>query len=156
MSRCPASKKEDPRTPPDSDGGKSVRYPENNVVAVIDTLQELEEVVETLTSSGFLKSEIHEVHGQAAAEKLRASTGRIGLTGLVMRLIASIGMPNDETARKDRYAQALADGRILVLVEASTDERKELAAKLLREHGGKLVNFLGRYTIEPMIPPLEE
>jgi hypothetical protein len=131
----------------------AVRYPENNVVAVIDTLAELEELVESLTGGGFLKSEIQALHGQAAAEKLRASTGRSGLAGLAMRLIASIGMPNDETAMKNRYAQALADGRILVLVEASTDERKKLAAKLLREHGGKFVNFLGRYTIEPMIPP---
>jgi threonine dehydratase len=72
-----------------------------------------------------------------------------------MRLVASIGMPDDETAVKNRYAHALADGRILVLVEASTDERKELAAKLLREHGGKFVNFLERYTIEPMVPPLK-
>lgn len=88
-----------------------------------------------------------------AAEKLRANTGRSGLAGLAMQLIASIEMPNDETAMKDRYAQALADGRILVLVEASTDERKKRAAELLREHGGKFVNFLGRYTIEPMIPP---
>jgi hypothetical protein len=72
-----------------------------------------------------------------------------------MRLVASIGMPDDETAVKNRYAHALADGRILVLVEASTDERKELAAKLLREHGGKFVNFLGLYTIEPMVPPLK-
>lgn len=142
--------KEESRTAADSDGEKSVRYPKNNVVAVIDSLDELVELVESLTSSGFLKSEIQAVHGQAAAEKLRASTGRTGLAGLAMRLIASIGMPNDETAMKDRYAQALANGRIVVLVEAPTDERKELAAKLLREHGGKFVNFLGRYTIEPL------
>jgi hypothetical protein len=133
----------------------SVRYPENNVVAVIDTLEELVELTESLTGGGFLKSEIQVLHGQAAAEKMRASTGRSGLTGLAMRLVASIGMPDDETAVKNRYAHALADGRILVMVEALTDERKELAAKLLREHGGKFVNFLGRYTIEPMIPPLK-
>lgn len=134
---------------------KAVRYPENNVVGVIDTVDELVELVESLTAGGFLKSEIREFHGQAAAERLRESTGRSGLAGLAMRLIASIGLPNDETATKNRYAQALAEGRILVLVEASTDERKELAAKVLREHGGKFVNFLGRYTIEPMMPPLE-
>jgi hypothetical protein len=145
----------DNREPQAAVDSKTVRYPENNVVAVIDTLDELTELVETLTGGGFLKSEIQELHGQAAAEKLQASTGRTGLAGLAMRLIASIGLPNDETAMKNRYAQALADGRILVLVEASTDERKELAAKLLREHGGKFVNFLGRYTIEPMHPPLK-
>lgn len=144
------------RAAADSNAENPVRYPENNVVGVIDTLDELVELVETLTSGGFLKSEIQEVHGQAAAEKLQASTGRTGLAGLAMRLIASIGMPNDETAMKDRYARALADGRSLVLVEASTDERKELAAKLLREHGAKFVNFLGRYTIEPMRAPRAE
>jgi hypothetical protein len=143
------------RAAADSKAEDSVRYPENNVVAVIDTLDEVVELVETLTGGGFLKSEIEVLYGQAAAEKLRTSTGRSGLAGLVMRLIASIGMPNDETAMKNRYAQALADGRILVLVETPTDERKELAAKLLREHGGKFVNYLGRYTIEPMNSPLK-
>jgi hypothetical protein len=147
--------KGEPRAAADSKAEDSVRYPENNVVAVIDTLDEVVELVETLTGGGFLKSEIEVLYGQAAAEKLRTSTGRSGLAGLVMRLIASIGMPNDETAMKNRYAQALADGRILVLVETPTDERKELAAKLLREHGGKFVNFLGRYTIEPMNSPLK-
>lgn len=146
--------KERPRATADSNTENAVRYPKNNVVAVIDTLEELEELVNTLTGGGFLESEIKVVHGQAAADKLRSSTGRSGLAHLAMRLVASIGLPNDETATKDRYAKALTDGRILVLVEAPTDERKELAAKLLREHGGKFVNFLGRYTIEPMIPPL--
>jgi hypothetical protein len=142
--------KGEPRAAADSKADDSVRYPENSVVAVIDTLDELTELVESLTGGGFLKSEIEVLYGQAAAEKLRTSTGRSGLAGLVMRLIASIGMPNDETAMKNRYANALADGRILVMVEASTDERKEVAAKLLREHGGQFVNFLGQYTIEPM------
>jgi hypothetical protein len=144
--------KEAPRASAESTEENPVRYPEKNVVAVIDSLEELQELIETLTGGGFLKSEIEVVHGQAAAEKLKESTGRSGLAGLAMRLVASIGMPNDETAMKNRYAQALADGRILVLVEAPTDERKELAAKLLREHGGKFVHFLGRYTIEPMRP----
>jgi len=138
----------------DSSTEESVQYPENNVVAVLDTFEELVALIESLTSGGFLKSEIQVLHGQAAATKLRASTGRSGLTGFAMRLVASIGMPDDETALKNRYARALADGRILVLVEAPTDARKELAAKLLREHGGKFVNFLGRYTIEPMASPL--
>jgi hypothetical protein len=133
----------------------SVRYPENNVVAVIDTPEALLELVQSLTEGGFLKSEIQVLHGQAAAEKLQASSGRSGLADLAMRLVASIGMPNDETAMKNRYAQALAEGCILVLVESLTDERKELAARILRDHGGKFVNFLGRYTIEPMIPPLK-
>ena len=133
----------------------AVRYPEKNVVAVIDTLEELVGLIESLTGSGFLRSEIRVLHGQAAGEKLRAHTGRSGLAGLAMQLVASIGMPNDETADKNRYAHALEEGRILVLVEAPTDARKELAAKLLREHGGKFVNFLGRYTIQPMLPPLE-
>src|SRR5690348_5829549 len=82
----------------DSETGNPVRYPENNVVAVIDSLEELEELIESLTGGGFLKSEIQALHGEAAADRLRTSTGRSGLAGLAMRLVASLGMPNDETA----------------------------------------------------------
>lgn len=127
-----------------------IRYPENSVVGVIDTVDRLEEAVTALESGGFLASEIEVFHGQSAAKRLSEATGRTGLAGLAMKLIASIGLPNDETAMKDHYAEALKAGSFLITVLAPTKERQEIAQKLLHEHGGKFINFLGRFTIEPM------
>jgi hypothetical protein len=127
---------------------KEVRYPENHVVGLIDTRQQLESAVEAMTSGGFLPSEIEVIHGAAASEKLRDNTGRSGLAHLAMRFAESIGMPNDETTIKNEYADGLRNGRLLVAVLAPTEERRRIAGRILEEHGGTNVRFFGQYTIE--------
>jgi hypothetical protein len=144
----PNTHDEESRAASDSDGAEAVLYPEGNVIAIVDKVDELEPLIELLTSSGFLASEIQVAYGTSAAETLRANTGRKGLAGLAMRLAESIGIPNDETAVKNRYARALGDCHFVVMILTPTEERKALAAKLLEEHGGTFVNYLGRYTIE--------
>jgi hypothetical protein len=128
-----------------------MQYPEGSVVGIIDTVDQLESAIEALTSNGFLRSEIVVLYGEAAAERLNASTGRMGIADLAMRLAAALGMPDDETIVKEGYEQALREGRFVVLVLASTEERKKLAARLLEDDGGHFVNFLGRFTIEALV-----
>lgn len=146
----------EPRTNPEAASRPAERrdepmvYPENTVVGIIDDVDRLHQAISALTSGGFLASEIDVLHGEAAAQSLSESTGRTGLAGLAMRLVKSIGIPDDETAMKDRYADALEEGRYMVVVQAPTEERRELAAQLLHEHGGRFVNFLGRFTIQAM------
>jgi hypothetical protein len=135
---------------PDRDDAPA-QYPEGNVVGIIDTLEQLEPAIEALLNNGFLRSEIEVVYGEAAAERLAASTGRTGLTDLAMRLVTALGMPDDETIVKTHYERALRDGHFVVLVLAPTEERKNLATRLLEGHGGHFVNFLGSSTIEKMV-----
>jgi hypothetical protein len=45
------------------------------------------------------------------------------------------------------YEAALRDGDFVVSVAAGTDERKDVAARILLDHGAHFVNFLGRYTM---------
>ena len=125
-----------------------VRYPENRVVGLLDTAEQLESAVDALTTGGFLPSEIEVVHGAAAAEKLRENTGRSGFAHLAMRFAESLGMPNDETSIKNQYADGLAKGQLLLTVLAPTDERRQVAGRLLQERGATNVRFFGRYTIE--------
>lgn len=133
-----------------TDQDEDVRYPKNSVVGIIDQAA-AEGVADALTAAGFLDSEIEILCGQAAGEKLRANTGRGGIFDIAMRVVSALGMPDDETAVKNEYADALRDGDLVVVVMAPTDERKELAARVLREHGGRFVNFMGRSTIERMV-----
>ncbi|MFL5575137.1 MAG: hypothetical protein ACJ79S_04085, partial [Gemmatimonadaceae bacterium] len=88
--------------------------------------------------------------GQAAAEALEESPGRAGLTGLLVRIAERFGVADGEMAMKDRYEQALREGRFVVSVLAPTEERKDLAARILRDRGAHWINFLGRFTIETM------
>ena len=125
-----------------------IRYPENRVVGLLDSKPQLDAAVDALTSGGFLSSEIEVLHGAAASKELRDNTGRTGLAHLAMRLVESIGLPNDELAIKNQYADALAKGRVLITVLAPSDDRRQQAARILEEHGASSVKFLGQYTIE--------
>jgi hypothetical protein len=129
-----------------------MHYPENHVVGVVDTPEQLWSAAKALTGGGFLASELAVSCGTSAADALEATTGRTGLADLAIRVAEKLGIENDEMAVKERYEQALRDGRFVVAVSAPTDERKALAAKILQEHGGHFVNFLGRYTMVRMHP----
>jgi len=129
-----------------------VRYPENRVLGVLDTPEQLRSAVTALRNAGFLTSELDVSCGARAADALGESTGRTGLAGLAIRVAERLGIENDEMAVKDRYEQALRDGRFVVSAAVPTDERRELAGRVLREHGGHFINFLGRYSMEFMHP----
>jgi hypothetical protein len=132
----------------DDGTSKEVRYPENHVVGLLDTMEQVESAVTALTTGGFLLSEIQLVHGAAAAEKLRQNTGRSGLAHLAMRFAEFIGIPTDETAIKNQYADGLGKGQLLLMVLAPTEERRRAAGRILEAHGGTNIRFFGQYTIQ--------
>ena len=129
------------------------QYPVNHVVGVIDTSAETRAAVEALTEGGFLASEVHVACGSDAADALRATTGRTGLANVAIRIAQRLGVANNEMEGKPAYEKALAEGRFVLAVDAPTDTRRELATSLLREHNAHAVAFLGRYSIEKLIPP---
>ena len=128
----------------------AVRYPTNHVVAIVDTADQARAAWTALTGAAFLESEVTVTYGQAAAEAVAAATGRSGLTNLAMRVAERFGVVDDEMAMKERYEQALKEGHFVVAVLAPTEERKELAGRLLRDHGARFVHYMGRFSIEPL------
>ena len=127
-----------------------VRYPENRVLAIVDTQDQLDSVLQALRTSGFIDSEIDVMCGQAAAAAVKASTGRSGLTDVVIRVARRLGLQDEETETKDRYEEALRSDQYVVSVAAPTDERKELAAQLLATRGAHFINFLGHFSIHQL------
>ncbi len=138
---------------PMDQAAEPIRYPVNHVVGVLDTPEQVTSAVEALLRGGFLDSEVEvDCGGQASADRLRASTGRTGLLDAILRVTEALGVPHDETEVKHRYEQALRDGQFVVMVLALTDDRKERAGQILREHGGHFINFLGRFAREEIAP----
>lgn len=138
---------------PSSGIDEPIRYPVNHVLAVLDTQTQAEAAARALTANGFLASEVSVVTGPAAADALHAATGRRGLADLAVRIAERIGVQDDEMEFKSHYEAAMRDGRFVLLVAAATDERKDRAASLLREHGAHSISFHGRFTIEGIDPP---
>ena len=129
-----------------------IRYPEDHLLGIVDAPEQVSAAVAALADAGFRTSEISVASGKAAADALEASTGRTGLANLAIRIAERIGIANDEMAMKDRYEQALRTGGFVVSILAPTDERRALAAQVLRDQGGHFINYLGRRTIEAIYP----
>jgi len=131
---------------------ESFSYPTNHLVSVVDTLEQLRSAVDALTSSGFLDSEVNVSAGEGVADALSATTGRTGWADIAMRLTERVGLPNDEMLMKRQYEEALRDGHYVLSVLALTDDRKDRAARIIADHGGHYINFLGRFSIQAMVP----
>jgi hypothetical protein len=130
-----------------------IRYPTNTVLGVIDTREQLEHAVETLTSGGFLADEVTVATGVATADAVHDTTGRSGLAKIAVRIAEKLGIQDDEMEFKSQYEQAMRDGRFVVLISAPTDARRDRAIEVLRQHGAHTVSFHGRFTIAEIIPP---
>jgi hypothetical protein len=133
-------------------GPEPARYPTNHVVAVLDTEDQVLDAAAALTSGGFLPSEVDVATGARAADRLKTSVGRSGVTGLAIRIAQRLGAQDEEMELKTYYEQAMRDDKFVLRVDAPTDERKGVAASILREHGAHSVNYFGRFTIETLAP----
>jgi hypothetical protein len=134
------------------DEAKPVQYPTNYVIAVLETEAQSSCAVDALVHGGFLESEIQFGRGVEAADRIGASTGRQGFSDWFIRLFDAVGLKNTEIETKDQYEQALRDGHTVVAVLAPTEQRKELAAQMLRDCGGQFINFFGSLALERMRP----
>lgn len=125
-----------------------IRYPTNSVLGVLDSSDQVIAAVDGLTGGGFLASEFDLRCGTQAAERLEQSPGRKGLLGLVIRVAERLGIADEEMRQKDRYEQALRDGRYVVRVATPTEDRKQAASRILGEHGATELHFFGPFSIE--------
>jgi hypothetical protein len=75
-------------------------------------------------------------------------SGRGGLQDWFIRLTGSVGLKNAETEMKDRYEEALRAGNTVIAILAPRDDRKERAAQILNECGGRIINWFGRLDVE--------
>jgi hypothetical protein len=93
----------DATTQPTAKSHEAIRYPTNHLLAVVDTREQAMAAITALTSGGFLDSEIQFGTGAANADQLDATTGRSGLTGMLIRLAERVGITDEEMETKDRY-----------------------------------------------------
>jgi hypothetical protein len=125
-----------------------IEYPTNHVVAVLDTPEQTSCAIDALLGGGFLESEIEIGRGTVEADRVEAGTGRQGFQDWLIRLFQSVGLRNTETEMKDHYEQALRDGHTVIAVLAPIEERKDIAARMIRECDGHYINFFGHLNVQ--------
>jgi hypothetical protein len=132
--------------PPDH----SVAYPENHVIGIMPTENEAIAAFDGLIADGFQESEVTLSSGLELADRIRAISGRAGLVGRILQVVDRFGAAGDEVDARHQYEQALRDGHVCVVVHVPSEERKQRAAGILRQHGGRFINFFGKLEIEQL------
>jgi hypothetical protein len=130
------------------DESEPLQYPANHVIGILDTQDQTACAVDGLVTGGFLESEIELLRGAEEADRLDQTTGRRGLVDLTILLFQRIGLENAEIEMKERYEEALRDGRTVIAILTPTDERKDRAVQILKECGGHFINFYGRLAVQ--------
>ena len=151
MSASPRDHNEQPRDVASST--EPIRYPTHNLVAVLDTLEQLRGATRDLMSQGFRASEINIAQGNVAADRLDATTGRGGFAGLALQIAEKLGLQDEELEFKDHYERAMRDGRFVIRIAAPSEERKDRATEILKQHGAHSVAYFGKYTIRGIVRP---
>ena len=83
-----------------------------------------------------------------AAAGLDATSGRRGGQDWWIRVFQRLGLENAEIELKERYEQALRDGATAIAVLAPTEDRKDIAAKILAGCGAHFINYFGRLKVQ--------
>lgn len=101
-------------------------------------------------AGGFLESEIELNRGAEEADRFAASSGRHGLGDWFIRLFQSVGLKKRRSRDERRMRTGPAGGSHGYAVLTPSEERKDLAVRLIRDCGGRFINFFGRLTVERM------
>jgi len=129
-------------------GGRTIRYPTNHVLGIVDRPADAEAVVAELTAAGFPEGDVTLLAGEVAAQRIDGLGRRHGLMTRILRVVQFMTM--DQTPDFALYEGAIRDGRTVVAAYSPTRDRMLRARDILGTHGGYFLNFYGRVNTEEL------
>lgn len=122
--------------------------PTDHILAVVNDPADAPGVVATLSQAGIEPNNVTLLRGPEGAARIDA-TGEA--TGLTPRLRQAMSFTlADQMPDFILYEAALRDGRAVLAVPVTSDETKQAARRILRDHGAHFVNFFGRFVTEEL------
>jgi len=131
--------------PPSS---RSVGYPTNRLLAVIDEAPQAAAALADLKASGFPDRDLDILRGEAGADRMDGTGEVAGWLGRLRRAFDFTLM--DQLVDFAAYERALRDGRAVVMVHVHGDAPKAAAHGVLNRHGGHFINYYGRFATEEL------
>jgi len=125
---------------------RSLSYPTNHLLGVIDDPAAAASAAGALTAAGFAPSDVTILRGEEGADRLDG-LGEIG--GPWRRLVRTFQfMSMDQMPDFRTYEAAIRDGRAVVAVKASRRAAALTARDILIDGGGHFINYFGRLSTE--------
>jgi hypothetical protein len=103
-------------------------------------------VVADLHAAGFASEDIGVLCGGEDAHKLDAAVGRQGWLAKLAQIGPGFG--DLDASNMKEYAQALRHNETVIAIVATHGSKRREIAELLKQHGAKLINSYGMFSIE--------
>jgi hypothetical protein len=133
---------------PASETRRTIGYPTNRLLAVIDDPAEAAAVMAELASSGIPPRDLDLLRGDEGADRVDGTGDVSGWLGRLRRAFDFTLM--DQLVDFAAYERALRDGRAVVMVRVHGDAPKETVRQVLKRHGGHFINYYGRFATEEL------
>jgi hypothetical protein len=127
---------------------RSIGYPTNRLLAVIDDPTEAGTAIAELQANGIATRDLDLLRGEEGADRVDGTGELSGWLGRLRRAFDFTLM--DQLVDFAAYERALRDGRAVVMVHVHGDAPKEAAHRILKRHRGHFMNYYGRFATEEL------
>jgi hypothetical protein len=127
---------------------RSIGYPTNRLLAVIDDAAAAPSALAELRAGGFATRDLEILRGSEGADRVDGTGDVRGGLGRVRRWLEFTLM--DQLVDFATYEFALRDGRAVVMVRVRGDAATAEVVTILRRHGAHFINYYGRFATEEL------
>ena len=137
----------DAQTP---DSRNFISYPMNRVVGTIADAENARAAVEALLQAGVGREDIDILHGEDDLRRLDPSGAGHGFLAQFQRTLIRLAGPVEESAHLRHHVEDVRAGRFVIMVLAKSQDRRDVVAGILNEHGAEFMGFYGRWAWKSM------
>ena len=120
--------------------------PTNSVTAILNGVEEVNQVIHSLKQSGFSGDDISVFMGRDGLAKLDVHGENHGVAGRLIRAVESVTA--DQHPDKD-VESALRQGRVYMTISThGDDQKKAVAERVLKAHHADTIRHFGRWAVE--------
>jgi len=133
--------------------GSTLPSPGKHVVGVFDSLQEGEQAVQALVDAGYHAEDMAFIPSQDFPSAFQE---RLQKEGLFWRIIHYLQVTSDEGTLGELLNAAARQGSHITVVYVPHREHIDEVSTLLFNHGARFVRYVGSWSVEDLLPPLQE
>jgi hypothetical protein len=123
-----------------------IGYPTDSLLAVLPDAGRAASAAAALRSAGARDADLTILRGQEGASRLDPTGAEHGPMARIGRIVAFT--TSDQLPDMAWYQGAVMEGQVVLMAKVRGDERKSVAVRVLREHGGHFINYYGRLATE--------
>ncbi len=123
------------------------------MVGVFDSLQEAEQAVQALGDAGYHMEDMALIPSQDVPSAFRE---RLRKEGLFWRIIHRLQVTTDEGSLRELLEASARQGSAIISLYVPQREHIGEVSALLFNHGARLVEYVGNWSVEDLFPPIKE